>query len=127
LPVMGAIWRRFSPFERVLLVAAVVAGLAAVGDLGRGDGLTALALAVIVAGACVSAAGGSRKRRLLGDRRQLGPFERVERSHPAAVAVASGAVLGLLFASTYGPALAFVFAALWIGSQLAVMPRPAAR
>ena len=125
---MGEILRRFSPFERVLLLAAVVAGVAAVGDLGRGDGPVSLLLCVIIAGACVGAAGGSRKRRLLGNRRRLGPFERVERTHPLLFVTASGAILGALFASSVSVGIGLLFAAAWIGSQLAVMrPTGAAR
>ena len=124
---MGEIWRRFSPFEKALLVAAASAGLATVGDLSRGDGWAAVALGAIVAGACIGAAGGSRKRRLMGRRRQLGPIEQIERSHPALFVVASGAILGALFASADGFALGFAVAVVWIGAQLATMPRTAAR
>jgi hypothetical protein len=125
---MDEIWRRFSPFEKALLIAAALAGGAAVGDLVRGDGRGSVVLCLIVAGACIGAAGGSRKRRLLGERRQLGPLERVERSHPVLFVTVSGVILGALFASADGPGLGIAFAAIWIGSQLAVMrPRVAAR
>lgn len=125
---MGEFLRRFTLFERVLLLAAVVAAVAAVGDLGRGDGPMSIVLALIVAGACVAAAGGSRKRRLLGDRRQLGPVEQIERDQPIVFVTATGAILGLLFAATTGVVIGLLFAAVWIGAQLAVMQqRPSRR
>ena len=118
---MGEIWRRFTSLERALLAGALVAALAAVGDLGRGDGAAALMLALVIAGACVGAAGGSRKRRLLGDRRVLGPIEQVERDHPLGFVIATGIFLGLLFASANGPLIGVAFAISWIGVQLAPM------
>src|SRR3954453_18998948 len=118
---MGDFLRRFTAFEQALLAAAIVAGLATIGVLGRGDGAASLLLCIIVACACVAAAGGSRKRRLLGDHRELGPFEQAEHSHPVVFVAATGVILGLLFAANNGTAIGLLFAAVWIGAQLAVM------
>lgn len=117
---MGDLLRRFNGFERALLVAAVVAALAAIGVLARGDGPASLLLCVVVAGACVGAAGGSRKRRLLGDRRPLGPIEEIQRDQPVVFVTVTGAFLGLLFAAANGAVVGVGFAVAWIGLQLAV-------
>ena len=116
---MGEILGRFTGFERALLVAALVAALAAVGVLGRGDGIASLLLCLVVAGACVGAAGGSRKRRLMGDRRQLGPIEELEHTYPLAFVIASGAVLALLLTANNGPLIGIAYFGLWVGLQLA--------
>ncbi len=117
----GRVLAAVHPIRAGAVAAAVVAAIAAIGDVGRGDGPVALLLAVIIAASCVGAAGGSRKRRLLGNRRRLGPVEQLEHDQPIVFVAATGAILGLLFASTNGVLIGLLFGAVWIGAQLAVM------
>lgn len=111
----------------MLLLVAAWAAVATVGTAMSGDGLDSVVFVALIGVACVAMAGSSRKRRLLGSNRPLGPLDRLERDHPVLVATIPGVVLGSLYGWSGGWKVGLLFGGVWVALQLVMIKPRAAR